>query len=62
MKTIHEEEMCCGQKKCPVVRIFEDGSVELTDDDPSIGSVGTIKMRPEVAARFAALHAEHAKK
>ena len=43
-------------------QFFADGSVELTDDDPEIGSVGTIKMRPEVAARFVALHAEHAKK
>jgi hypothetical protein len=54
--------MCSYRKCCPTVRIFEDGSVELTDNDPEAGSVGTIKMRPEVAARFAALHAEHTKK
>lgn len=51
-KIVHEETMCCGYKRCPVVRVFEDGSVELTDDDAEIGSVGTIKLRPEAAARL----------
>lgn len=55
VKLIHEEEMCCGHKKCPTVKIFEDGSVELTDNDVEDGSVGTIKMKPEVAKRLAAL-------
>ena len=55
LKPIHEEEMCCGRRKCPVVRIFEDGSVELSDDDPEIGSVGTVKLRPEVVARLVEL-------
>lgn len=49
---VHEEQMCCGYKKCPVVRVFEDGSVELTDDDTEIGSVGTIKLRPEATVRL----------
>jgi len=61
-RKVHEEEMCCGYRKCPTVKIFEDGSVELTDDDPEIGSVGTIKLRPEVADRLVALCAERAKK
>lgn len=52
LKPVHEEEMCCGRRKCPVVRVFADGSVELSDDDPEIGSVGTVKLRPEVAARL----------
>jgi hypothetical protein len=61
-REVHREVLsCCGFKKCPEVSIFEDGSVELTDNDPAIGSVGTIKMRPETAARLAALVAEHAK-
>ena len=51
-KTIHQETMCCGYKKCPKVKLFDDGSVELTDDDAESGSVGTIKLRPEVAARL----------
>ena len=51
-KVVHEEQMCCGYKKCPNVRVFEDGSVELTDDDTEIGSIGTIKLRPEAAARL----------
>ena len=55
LKLTHVETMCCGARKCPTVRIFEDGSVELTDADPAVGSVGTIKLRPEVAARLGAL-------
>ena len=46
----------CGYKKCcPTVRVFADGSAELTDDDAEAGSVGTIKLRPEVVARLAAV-------
>jgi len=55
MKTMHEETICCGYKKCPKVCIFEDGSVELFDDDAEAGSVGVIKLRPEVAARLVEL-------
>jgi hypothetical protein len=52
-KIVHEEVLMCGYKKCcPTVRVHEDGSVELTDDDVANGSVGTIKMKPESAARF----------
>jgi len=54
-KVIHEEEMCCGYKKCPTVKIFEDGSAELTDNDSEGGSVGTIKLRPEVASKLVEL-------
>lgn len=61
LKTVHEEEMCCGHKRCPKVRLFEDGSAELTDDDSAIGSVGTIKLRPEVVKRFVELAAAHTK-
>jgi hypothetical protein len=52
VKLLHEEEMCCGYKKCPTVKVFDDGSAELTDDDPETGSVGTVKLRPEVAKRL----------
>jgi len=52
MKTLHEETMCCGYKRCPTIRVFEDGSVEITDNDPEAGSVGTVKLRPEAAARL----------
>jgi hypothetical protein len=52
IKIVHEETLCCGYKRCPVVRVLGDGSVELTDDDAEIGSVGTIKLRPEAAARL----------
>ena len=54
-KLIHKETMCCGYKKCPTVQVFDDGSVELTDDDSEIGSVGTIKLRPEQVARIVEL-------
>jgi hypothetical protein len=55
MKLIHQETMCCGYKRCPAVSVFEDGSVELSDDDTELGSVGTIKLRPEAAQRLAEL-------
>lgn len=52
----------CGHRKCcPTVKLFSDGSMELSDDDAAIGSVGTIKMKPEAVARLAALYNEHAK-
>ena len=51
-KTIHRETMCCGYKKCPRVEVFDDGSIELFDDDAETGSVGTIKIRPEAVARL----------
>lgn len=52
---VHTEVMCCGHKKCPEIKIFADGSVTLTDDDPEVGSVGTIKLRSEAAKRLAEL-------
>ncbi len=50
---IHEETLQCGYKRCcPTVTVFDDGSVEISDDDAEIGSVGTIKLRPEVISRL----------
>jgi len=54
-RVVHTETMCCGYKKCPTVRQYDDGSVELTDDDAEGGSVGTIKLQPDQARRLAAL-------
>lgn len=51
-KLIHQETMCCGMKRCPVVKTFDDGSLELSDDDTELGSVGVIKIRPEAADRL----------
>ncbi len=51
-KVIHRETMCCGGKRCPTVTMFDDGSMEITDDDTELGSVGTIKLRPEQVARL----------
>lgn len=52
-RKIHEETLqCCNYKKCPTVTVFDDGSMELSDNDPEIGSVGTIKLRPEVVKRL----------
>lgn len=51
-RLVHEETMCCGYKKCPTVRQFDDGSLELADDDAEGGSVGTVKFTPEQAARL----------
>ena len=62
-RKIHDEVlMCCNYKRCPRIEIFDDGSVELHDDDAEIGSVGTIKIRPETVDRIVALLTEHAKK
>ncbi len=52
-KLIHEEMMCCGGKRCPVVKIFDDGSAEIYDDDFENGSVGTIKLGLEQARLLA---------
>jgi len=54
-RKVHEEMICCGYRRCPTVTQFDDGSLELTDNDPETGSVGTIKLRPEVVARLAEL-------
>jgi hypothetical protein len=54
-KVIHQETMCCGHKKCPTVTVFEDGSMEITDNDAEKGSVGTIKLASEQVARLTEL-------
>lgn len=54
-KLIHQETMCCGYKKCPTVKVFEDGSMELTDNDAEKGSMGTIKLTPEQVSRLRVL-------
>jgi len=54
-QVVREETMCCGYKKCPRVRQFDDGSVELSDDDAEGGSIGTIRLKPEQARRLAEL-------
>jgi hypothetical protein len=52
-RKIYEETLQCGFKRCcPTVHVFDDGSVELSDDDTEAGSVGTIKIRPEAAQRL----------
>lgn len=51
-KVIHEEVMCCNRKRCPTVRQFEDGSMEISDDDTELGSVGTIKLSSEQVERL----------
>jgi hypothetical protein len=55
VKIVHQETMCCGYKKCPTIKVFSDGSVELTDNDEETGSIGTIKLRPEAARKVAEL-------
>jgi len=56
---IHEEMLMCNYKRCcPVVKMFDDGSMEISDDDAQNGSSGTIKLAPEVADRLLELAAE----
>ena len=52
-RRVHNEVLeCCNYKRCPRLEIFDDGSAILSDDDNEAGSVGMIKLRPEVAARL----------
>lgn len=51
-KIVHQETMCCGYKKCPTVTTFDDGSMEITDNDTEAGSFGTIKLRPAQVKRL----------
>lgn len=52
-RKVFEETLQCGLKRCcPKVEIFNDGSIELSDDDTEVGSVGTIKILPEAADRL----------
>lgn len=52
-RKVYEETLQCGLKRCcPKIEIFDDGSLELSDDDAELGSVGTIKIRPEAADRL----------
>lgn len=47
--------MCCGAKRCPTVKVFDDGSMEISDNDTEIGSVGTIKLSAAQVDRLAEL-------
>lgn len=50
---VHQETLMCNYRRCcPTVTVFDDGSVEISDDDTELGSVGTIKIRPEAADRL----------
>jgi hypothetical protein len=52
-RKVHDEVLMCGYRKCcPRIEVFDDGSIELSDDDKEIGSVGTIKVRPEAVERI----------
>ncbi len=51
-KVIHQETMCCGHRKCPTVKIFDDGSMELSDNDTGAPPV---KLSPEQVARLVEL-------
>ena len=55
-REVHSERLPCGYARCcPTLSLFDDGSATLTDDDTEAGSVGTIKLRPEAAARLVEL-------
>ena len=59
---VHEEILMCSYKRCcPTVTIFDDGSIEIKDDDAELGSVGVIKIRPESAERLLELLSAHKK-
>lgn len=61
-RKVYDEVLTCGYRRCCVkVEIFDDGSVVLSDDDVESGSVGTLKLRPEAAARLLELLSERKK-
>lgn len=33
---VAEENFCCGARRCPIVKVYEDGSVETVDGDQKI--------------------------
>ena len=47
MKLVHEETICCNSKRCPTLRVFDDGSLEVSDDDEENESVGVVKFSRE---------------
>lgn len=51
---VHEETICCNSKRCPVLRVFEDGSIEVRDDDVQGESVGVVKFNREQSLLLAA--------
>ena len=51
-KLIHEEILCGYGRCCPTIQLFDDGSVELSDNDIENGSLGTIKIDAEAAKRL----------
>lgn len=52
-KTVHEETICCNSKRCPTLRVFEDGSIEIRDNDAENESVGVVKFDREQALLLA---------
>lgn len=54
-KLIHQETLCCGHKRCPVVKVFDDGSMRISDDDVAKNSVGDIALEPEQIVRIVEL-------
>ena len=57
-KMIHEEILCGYRRCCPTVQIFDDGSLEFSDNDIENGSLGTIKLDAEAAKRLIELLAK----
>ena len=49
---LHEETICCGYKRCPTVRIYADGSLDISDEDVESGSFGVVKFTPEQSRKL----------
>jgi hypothetical protein len=45
---VTEETICCGYKRCPVVREYDDGSIVIEDEGRAI------EFNPDQAARLRA--------
>jgi len=46
-KAVHEETMCCGHRRCPAVTLYDDGSLDVREDDGRL-----ISFDPDQAARL----------
>ena len=49
---IHQETLCGYKKCCPTVTLFDDGSMQITDNDSKNGSVGDIKFDADQVRRL----------
>jgi len=48
-RVVSEETMCCGFKRCPTVKVYDDGSIDIDDEGQHV------EFNPEQATLLKAL-------